>query len=60
MVNYLVNTYGWYRVTEILSALGRGMNIDEAVSSTLKSYNMDYNGLVKEWRESVARNAASQ
>lgn len=60
MVNYLVRTYGWHRVTQMLSALGNGMNMDEAVSATMKSYNMDYNGLVKEWRESLAPHESAQ
>jgi Flp pilus assembly protein TadD len=53
MVNYLVNTYGWYRVTQILTALGNGMNMDEAVSSTLQEYSITYEGLVKEWMETL-------
>ncbi|MDA8428013.1 MAG: peptidase MA family metallohydrolase [Geobacteraceae bacterium] len=60
LVNYLVNTYGWPRVTQILTDLGNGMNMDEAVSATLKSYDVDYNGLVKEWRQSVARSTTGE
>ena len=53
MVNYLVKTYGWYRITQVLTALGNGMKIDEALAATFREYNLDYNSLVKEWRESL-------
>lgn len=55
LVNYVVSNYGWHRIRQILSALGRGMTITDAVSSTLKSYNLTYDGLVKEWQEAMTR-----
>jgi hypothetical protein len=53
LVNYVVSTYGWHRIQQILSALGLGKSIEDAVSETLKSYNLSYDGLVKEWQNSV-------
>jgi tetratricopeptide (TPR) repeat protein len=50
LVNYLVANYGWYRVTQILTALGSGRNFEEALSETFKDYNLDYSGLIREWR----------
>lgn len=55
MVNYLVSTYGWHRVNAILSDLGKGMGISSAVASALKDYSLSYEGLVREWRESLPR-----
>jgi tetratricopeptide (TPR) repeat protein len=52
LVSYIVTTYGWHRVRQILNNLGNGMNIVEAIASALKDYNISYDGLVKEWRES--------
>ena len=55
MVNYLVTAYGWHRVKAILTGLGKGMNIAAATSSALQDYSIDYDGLIKEWRESLGR-----
>jgi len=52
LVNYVVSAYGWHRVQQMLSALGQGMGISEAVAATLQSYNLSYDGLIKEWRGS--------
>lgn len=55
LVNYMVTTYGWHRIREILSGLGRGLSFDESVTAALKDYNLTYDTLVKEWRTSVER-----
>jgi tetratricopeptide (TPR) repeat protein len=53
MVNYLVTAYGWHRVKAILTGLGKGMNMAAAVASALQDYSLSYDGLVKEWRDSL-------
>jgi hypothetical protein len=53
VVNYVVTTYGWHRIQQILSALGQGMNINDAIATTLKSYNLGYDGLIKEWQDTM-------
>jgi hypothetical protein len=55
MVNYLVTTYGWHRVNAILAALGKGMNISAAIASALQDYSLTYDGLIREWRETMKR-----
>jgi tetratricopeptide (TPR) repeat protein len=55
LVNYMVTTYGWHRITQILSGLGRGLSFDESATAALKDYNLNYDTLVKEWRASVGR-----
>lgn len=55
MVNYMVTTYGWHRVRQILSLLGNGRTFDDAIATALKDYNLTYDSLVKEWRASVDR-----
>jgi len=52
LVKYVVATYGWHRIQQMLSALGQNMDINAAVASALESYNLGYDGLIKEWRES--------
>lgn len=55
LVNYMVTTYGWHRIREILSGLGRGLTFNESVASALKDYNLNYDTLEKEWRASLER-----
>lgn len=58
LVNYMVTTYGWHRVRQILSLLGTGSTFDDAIATGLKDYNLTYDGLVNEWRASVEREMA--
>jgi tetratricopeptide (TPR) repeat protein len=60
LVNYLVTTYGWHRVNQILSGLGKGMTPDEAITSAFSDFNLGYDGIVKEWRDSVDREMAGK
>ena len=53
LVNYMVVTYGWHNIRQILDRLGRGLSFDEAVTTVLKDYNSNYDLMVKEWRTSV-------
>jgi tetratricopeptide (TPR) repeat protein len=53
LVNYVVTAYGWHRIQQILTALGQGKGINEAVAAALQSYNLNYDELVKEWQNSV-------
>ena len=55
LVNYMVTTYGWHRIRQILSGLGNGLSIDESLRAALKDYNLNYDSLVAEWRASVER-----
>ena len=60
MVNHMVTTYGWHRIKQILSALGKGMTFDEAVAASLKDFSLNYDGVVAEWRESLEREMPGQ
>jgi hypothetical protein len=53
LVKYVVTTYGWHKIQQMLTALGQGMEINQAVAAALQSYNLGYVGLVKEWQNSV-------
>ncbi len=55
LVNYIVGAYGWHRIQQMLTVLGQGMNINDAVATTLRSYNLSYDGLVKEWQDAMMR-----
>ena len=53
LVNYMVKTYGWHRIKQILSGLGQGLSFDESATAALKDYNLNYDSLLMEWRASV-------
>lgn len=55
LVNFMVTSYGWHRIKQILAGLGQGMDFDAAVSLALKGYNLNYDRLLQEWRTSVER-----
>ena len=56
LINFMVTSYGWHRVQAILLALGSGATVDAAINSGLADYGLNYDGMVKEWREQL-RNA---
>jgi tetratricopeptide (TPR) repeat protein len=55
LVNYMVTTYGWHRVKQILAGLGTGLSFNDAAVAALKDYNLNYDALEKEWRASVEK-----
>lgn len=60
MVNYIVTTYGWHRVKQMLVGLGNGMKTDEAIAAALKDYSLTYDGLVQEWKGYMERGVANK
>lgn len=60
LVNYMVTTYGWHRVKQILTDMGRGIAFEESVARALSDYNLTYDSLVKEWLGSVEREMAAK
>ena len=53
LVNHMVIRYGWHTIRQILTDLGKGRNIDDAVSSALANHSQTYDGLTREWLESM-------
>lgn len=60
LVSYMVATYGWHGVRQILSELGRGLSFDQSVTVALKDYNVNYDLLLKEWRTYVEKELAGK
>jgi len=60
LVNYLVDTYGWHRVTRILTGLGESLSLRDALAKAFRDYSLSYDDLLKEWRESVERGMAAR
>ena len=60
MVDYLVSTYGWHRVKQILVGLGNGLDAESAIAAALGDYNQTYDGIIGEWRDHVVGNSAAK
>jgi len=59
LVNFMVASYGWPKVSEILIHLGAGMNIGEAVKKALGDFGLDYDGMIAEWTSYMKREFGS-
>jgi tetratricopeptide (TPR) repeat protein len=55
MVRFMISSYGWHKVREILVNLGEGMNIGAAIAGTFADYGLDYQGLVREWQAAALK-----
>lgn len=55
MANFMVKSYGWHKVQEILLNLGKGMDMEAAVGAALGDYGLDYKKLQEEWLAYVAK-----
>lgn len=55
LVAYLISTFGWHKVKDILVQLGTGRKISAAVSTALSDLSVDYNGVYQEWLSSVEK-----
>ena len=59
-VNYLVTAYGWHRVKAILTLLGKGQPITEAILTAFNDYGLSYEGLIREWQQNMERGIKSK
>jgi tetratricopeptide (TPR) repeat protein len=55
LVNFMVNSYGWPKVTEILLNLGAGMGSAAAIKKAMGDFGLDFDGVVDEWRRQMVR-----
>ena len=55
MVDYLVSTYGWHKVREILVNLGKGLRMETAVSRAFSDYGLDYDALIQELQKHMQK-----
>lgn len=50
LVNYMIATFGWFNVKQILVNLGTGMSVDAAISQALSGFGLTYPKLIVEWQ----------
>lgn len=53
MVRYMLEQYQWYKLNDLLAALGDGRSIAEAVSLALGEYGVTYASLQDAWRRQL-------
>jgi tetratricopeptide (TPR) repeat protein len=55
LVNFMVSSYGWPKISEILANLGAGMKTAAAVSKALADFGLDYDAMLAEWSAYMKR-----
>jgi tetratricopeptide (TPR) repeat protein len=50
MVKFMIASYGWHKVREILVNLGTGMRTEAAIARAFADYGLDYKAIVQEWQ----------
>jgi tetratricopeptide (TPR) repeat protein len=53
LVQYILENFHYYRMTEILAAMGEGRSIGEAIAEGLGQFGISYDTLQSQWRRSV-------
>lgn len=54
-VDFLVRTYGWHTVKDLLVSLGSGKNISDSFEAVYHDLMLDYAGAYQEWLEHVRK-----
>ncbi len=60
LVNFMVTSYGWPKVTELLKRLGTGERIDEAAKKVMGDFGLDLNGVIEEWKSYMKKEFGSR
>ena len=55
LARYLVSSYGWHKVRELLVNLGTGKSFADAFSAAFGDYGLDYPKIVEAWKETVGK-----
>ena len=55
MVKFMIKSYGWHKIQELLNALGSGLDIGAAFVKALGEYGLDYQKAQDEFMESVRK-----
>lgn len=53
LVNFMVESYGWPKVTEILLNLRAGMKTSAAIKKAMADFGLDFDGVIAEWRRQI-------
>jgi len=53
LVRYMIDQFHWYKMAELLRALGAGQSLGAAIDQVLGEYAVDYAGLQDAWRHDL-------
>ena len=54
IARFMISSYGWHKIREILVNLGDGMSIDESITQALRDYNLNYKEIILAWQAQIA------
>jgi tetratricopeptide (TPR) repeat protein len=60
LVNFMVTSYGWPKVTELLKRLGTGEKIEDAAKRVMGDFGLDLNGVIEEWKSYMKKEFGSR
>jgi tetratricopeptide (TPR) repeat protein len=55
LVRYMISSYGWHKVREILVNLGSGVTIGAAIATVFADYGLGFQGIEQDWQTSVRK-----
>jgi hypothetical protein len=58
MVNFMIASYGWPKVKQILLNLGNGLSVSSAVNKALADFGLNYADVEREWQAYMIREFA--
>ncbi len=53
LVSFMVNRYGWHKISELLASIGRQVPWREAVAAVYQDYGLDWPTILREWQAST-------
>lgn len=53
-VQFLIDRYGWYEVSNLVVALGTAGSVEQAIDQTIGTFGVSYADLERRWKESLS------
>ncbi len=55
LVSFMVDRYGWHKISELLTSIGRQVPWQEAISDVYQDYGLDWSIILREWQDSLVQ-----
>lgn len=55
LVSFLIDRFGWHKMTELLERLGKRQALQTAIAAVYHDYGLDWPAILKEWQASLGR-----
>lgn len=53
LTTYMIDNYGWFRMTELLHSLGKGNAWQDAVAEVYQEFGLNWSAILSEWQTSM-------